>query len=548
MAGQVDTQIRVMDLFAGSGGLGEGFATFELPSGRRPFRIIASVEKDPAACRTLRLRGFYRRLAQTGDQSVLDTYHAYVRGDRESPVETNSAMAQTAWKQASEEVLEHTLGEPDTGPLLQTAIARAGVSPTTPLVLIGGPPCQAYSTVGRARNAGTAGYQPERDGRHFLYRVYLELLRDYRPVAFVMENVKGILSSHVAGRPLFPRILQELTSPAVAGNQDGRRVHPRYRIYSLVDACSYRHDQNPDSIQPERFIIQAEYYGIPQTRHRVILFGLLEELADIFDRQGGVFPRLSPLTGPDGRPLSISTRQVLTGLPPLRSGLSWHQSIYPSGDWHKTLSALATDFGPMIEDPELRATFEQAALRAATSVHLSGGRSVATTGANNLDTLPADLATWYRGIDPPLVLNHETRKHMPEDLARYLFCAVYARLKGTSPKAAKFPAALAPRHRNWKTGKFDDRFRVQVADQPATTVMSHMAKDGHYFIHYDPVQCRSLTVREAARLQTFPDGYFFEGNRTQQYTQVGNAVPPFLARQIADVVWALLRQLGYGVP
>lgn len=544
-----DMQIRVMDLFAGPGGLGEGFATFELPSGQRPFRIIASVEKDSAACRTLRLRGLYRRLAQTGDRPTLDAYYAYVRGERESPVDPDSPVARTAWQQASEEVLEQTLGEPDTGPVLQKAIGRAGVSRKTPLVLIGGPPCQAYSTVGRSRNAGTAGYQPEQDGRHFLYRVYLDLLRDYRPVAFVMENVKGMLSARIGGRPLFPRILQDLTSPAVAGGQDGRRVHPRYRIYSLVDPCSYRHDQNPDSIQPGRFIIQAEYYGIPQTRHRVILFGLLEELADVFDRQGGVFPRLSPLTGPDSRLSNVTTRQALAGLPPLRSGLSWLQTAYPAGDWRQTLTALAADFGPVIDDPELRAAFVQAALQAAAADLPTGGRSVpdADRTADRV-ALPAELIAWYHGSDPPLVLNHETRNHMPEDLARYLYCAVYARLKGVSPKAAQFPAALAPRHQNWETGKFDDRFRVQVAEQPATTVMSHMAKDGHYFIHYDPVQCRSLTVREAARLQTFPDSYFFEGNRTQQYTQVGNAVPPFLARQIAGVVWALLRQLGYGVP
>ncbi len=272
MTDQVDTQIRVMDLFAGPGGLGEGFATFEPPSGQRPFRIIASVEKDPVACRTLRLRGFYRRLLQAGDRPALDAYYAYVRGERESPVEPGSEVARTAWQQADQEILEHTLGQPETGPVLQAAIDRDRVSRKTPLVLIGGPPCQAYSTVGRSRNAGTAGYQPEQDGRHFLYRVYLDLLRNHRPVAFVMENVKGMLSSRIGGRPLFPRILQDLTSPATVEGQDRRRVHPQYRLYSLIDGCSFRKGQLASSIRPAQFVIQAEHYGIPQIRNRVILY------------------------------------------------------------------------------------------------------------------------------------------------------------------------------------------------------------------------------------------------------------------------------------
>ena len=154
------------------------------------------------------------------------------------------------------------------------------------------------------------------------------------------------------------------------------------------------------------------------------------------------------------------------------------------------------------------------------------------------DALPHQLRRWIH--DPRLggVAQHEARSHMASDLHRYMFAACFARLQGYSPKLGLFPPKLLPDHANVDSDDipFVDRFRVQLAGGPSSTVVSHICKDGHYFIHPDPSQCRSLTVREAARLQTFPDSYFFEGNRTQQYHQVGNAVPPWLARQIADVV------------
>ena len=156
------------------------------------------------------------------------------------------------------------------------------------------------------------------------------------------------------------------------------------------------------------------------------------------------------------------------------------------------------------------------------------------------------MRIFYRSYDPLLggVCNHQTRGHIRKDLYRYLFAAVFAQKEGRSPLLEDFPKTLLPKHENvadaLEETKFNDRFRVQVAGRPSTTVVSHISKDGHYFIHYDPLQCRSLTVREAARLQTFPDNYRFEGHRTEQYKQVGNAVPPLLARQIAEIVAGIL--------
>ena len=159
---------------------------------------------------------------------------------------------------------------------------------------------------------------------------------------------------------------------------------------------------------------------------------------------------------------------------------------------------------------------------------------------------PRVMSSWLHDSKLEGVIQHEARSHMAGDMQRYFFASSYASVTGRAPKLRDFPKHLLPAHSNVINSvgdiPFEDRFRVQLSGFPSTTVVSHIAKDGHYYIHPDPAQCRSLTVREAARLQTFPDNYFFEGNRTQQYTQVGNAVPPFLARQLGEIVLALLNE------
>lgn len=507
--------IRVVDLFAGPGGLGEGFA-----SHHNTFGIVVSAEKDYVARQTLRLRAFFRYLHRNQPEQLQD-YYAYCRGLRDSPVSENSKQA---WDHANAEAQVIELGSEDGNRKLYEILDREQLGPTQPWVLIGGPPCQAYSLVGRARNKGNQTYQPEKDNRHFLYREYLNIIGRYQPAVFVMENVKGILSAKVGNEQIFLSILRDLSAPGEALDLPARNL--RYRICSLVCDTEFRAGDDPNTINPADYVIRAEQFGIPQARHRVILLGIREDF-----HQEIAHPTLT------AEAEQMSVGQVIGRLPPLRSRLS-KQTDDPD-QWRATVQLHATNFAQLARS-ELRTTFTQVGNKISRGPEHSGAlRYFAGSATHDGHTGVPVLDGWL--LDERLSgcwLNHEARGHMSSDLGRYLYAATFASVFGISPKGhTDFDLAmLRPKHKNWESGNFADRFRVQLAGRPSTTVTSHISKDGHYFIHYDPQQCRSLTVREAARLQTFPDNYFFEGNRTQQYHQVGNAVPPLLARRIAAAV------------
>lgn len=512
--------IPIIDLFAGPGGLGEGFAALKDDHGNPVFRLGISIEKESSAYSTLLLRAVYRLLEGTpAERHYYDYVTGAISGDKFRSI---SAVAR-AFRKAETEARQFELGKTSEAQI--DLEIRGALKGSNSWVLIGGPPCQAYSLAGRARRTNDVSFS--KDVKHFLYQEYLRIIRAHRPAIFVMENVKGLLSSKHSGVSMFGRIIEDLSSP-----HDG----VEYEIRSFV--CE---DQGL-GLAPEDYLIEAEKYGIPQARHRVILLGVRKSGASV--PQHGLLRPMGPL----------GVRQAIWDLPAIRSRLSrgddspeaWHKAVAKS---HKLVKGWRAGSGPMIAE-RMRSSAASSA-----SLYGTGHAFFAAPLGKALEGLKAEEVAYRQWILRPKVggvLQHEARSHMEADLARYLFAATYAREFNHSPKLPVFPPSLLPEHRNASGQEgdsipFPDRFRVQCGHEPASTIVSHIAKDGHYYIHYDPVQCRSLTVREAARLQTFPDDYYFEGTRTQQYTQVGNAVPPLLANRIATIVWKMLaRPSGQG--
>lgn len=506
--------IKLVDLFAGPGGLGEGFSAFR-DGDEHPFSIAVSAEKDKHAHSTLRLRAYWRLLKRHG--MAMDTLYSYYRGEIPRPW---SRDTRDLWETACAEALQIELGKPEDNARLHESIARQ-ISESAPWVLIGGPPCQAYSVVGRVR----AGAKNKNDPRHYLYQEYLRVIKQFRPAVFVMENVRGMLSSLLDNRPTIHRILEDLSNPG--DHPQGRNYG--YSIHSLVADAHYESGMDVSKLDVRQFIVRCEQYGIPQARHRVILVGIREDIKC-------TLPKLAPA-------VPVTVEEAIGDMPKLRSGISRQKDSLES--WQTCVARAYADLAyhaRLKRNPELADALEAVEDKIGDDSLQRG----AVWLAGKYEQMPAratPLHEWLRDDSLGGWLNHETRTHMAEDLRRYAYAATYACVNGRNPVGPKefnLPG-LAPNHANWESGAFTDRFKVQLDARPAATVTSHIAKDGHAFIHPDPTQCRSLTVREAARLQTFPDNYYFEGPRTAQYTQVGNAVPPLLARQIAQCVRQVLR-------
>lgn len=465
-----DNPYPVIDLFAGAGGFEEGFSA--LPD----FKTVLSIENDEHPHATLQLRHFFHSFPS---KKIPRDYQQFLEGRiskgslfRRFPQEAMAAN-KSAWR--------CTLGSEPAKNVTKEIIDC--IKGKEKWVLLGGPPCQTYSIAGRARMSKLPEFKE--DPRHSLYHEFVKVIVDHSPPVFVMENVKGLLSSKVNGKLVINEIVNDLRNP---GNQE-------YRLFSLTKGSL---------VSIKDLVVKSEEYGVPQARHRIFIIGVRNDVE--------IVPALLK------KQEKKSLKEVIKDLPVIRSGLS------KTGDtYHAWLS--------IIKECQQHPWYKG-------DLAVAGDKVIKKLIARKDDPIPRRVPQYHYPD------SHESKTHMMDDIQRYFFSIIFSRVNKRSPKLIDFPENLLPRHSNiqesLKNRAFADRFRVQLSNGPSSTITAHLSKDGHSFIHPDPLQCRSFTVREAARIQTFPDNYKFEGPRTSQYRQVGNAVPPYLAKQIAEIVRDLL--------
>jgi DNA (cytosine-5)-methyltransferase 1 len=405
-------ELKYIDLFAGAGGLSEGFI-------RAGFKPIAHVEMNKDACDTIKTRTAYHWLKENKKTRI---YNDYLKSETKNKEEL--------WKNVPEhlinsiinkEISENTL--PEIFKIIDKELNGKKVD-----LIIGGPPCQAYSIVGRARK------DMESDPRNHLYKHYVKFLEKYKPKMFVFENVPGILSA-----------------------KNGDYLN---KIFKAVRNAGY------EVAIPPKNHLNAKDFGVLQDRKRVIIIGWKKELN---------------LKYPDFETTENNfqvLKDLFSDLKPLKNGqgtLNAVEYVRPTTDYLKQ-----------------------------------------TNIRNGLD----------------FVTQHIVRPNNENDLEIYQI-AIEQWNNGKRLNYAELPKRLI-KHSN--TDSFVNRFQVVNGKGVSHTIVAHIAMDGHYYIHPDKKQNRSISVREAARIQSFPDDYFFEGSRTAAFKQIGNAVPPLMAQKIAEKI------------
>lgn len=452
----MEKKIFAIDLFAGCGGLSEGFKQVG-------FDVVAQVEMDKWACETLRTRHLYYGLKENRKGNL---YRKYIREEiaRENIINKFPNLKESI----SLRVIQTALGEDSIDRILERVESSMKFHSASKFhILLGGPPCQPYSIAGRSRDP----FRMENDKRHYLYKHYLEILEYLQPDFFLYENVPGLFTARAEGKEIFRKILDDFSS-----------LDPAYKItppLELIynDPCSY--------------ILNSADFHIPQNRKRLFLIGYKKSLE--FKNAGirNIFTRLQKRAIKNRKKGFLTVDDAIGDLPPLRPGEG-------NDGW----------FGPYNLDPLLKSY--QIKIRK----------------------------------NSPGIINHKARTHMEGDLERYRFFVEHHK-NGNGAAALndliKERPDLIPKHRH--LDKFLDRFKVQWWNRPSSTITSHICKDGHYYIHPDISQCRSFTVREAARSQSFPDNFKFEGPRTEQFRQVGNAVSPLMAKVIATKILQELKRI-----
>ena len=394
-----------IDLFAGCGGLSEGFY-------RQGFEALAHVEINHWACESLRTR-----------------------------------MQYYGYKNIEDEVIEYDITADDIIDKLEKAVRGRNVD-----IIIGGPPCQAYSTAGRVRD----GKKMASDARNYLFESYVKILEYYRPKFFVFENVTGLLSAKVDGAPIFPKVLDAL------GNQYKVINDPNVLIHNTAD------------------------FGVPQLRKRVIIMGVRRDVEkDPIQLYNGVIKtHYNPETPDDeriGKQRFVDVREAIGDLPLVEPGqdASTDSFNYPCNN----------QFLEKIGQPGVHPLMDHVARK-----------------HNNLD----------RERFQVMIHNHWTFGQLRREMPQY-------------------------EHEHARV--FDNSYVVQWWDLPSKTILAHIHKDGFQFIHPDERQRRTFTVREAARIQSFPDDFEFKGSRGEKYKQIGNAVPPLFAEALAKSIKSNLKEL-----